>query len=250
MLAVGLGVAGAMTQIDRGNPAEAAQVEEPTEENAKQLDVDTYYAMMRLRGELGLTHRDLSAAGCDTAATHAALTNLLDWYETNKTSLFQARNAVIAAKTDLYDAGRAGGDNSRENIEALSSALEKAQQSLEVVQSQAIAQADAGLSQSQRARLSAGRNNTEIMGSLRYVPGLSELQSQRIRDAQSKRSKQASVMSEAGLSFSQKQELDALHSDAEQYSLQVAAGEATALPIPESILDERVEADELLGVEE
>ncbi|MEM6260714.1 MAG: hypothetical protein AAGI37_20900, partial [Planctomycetota bacterium] len=81
--AIGLGVISVMTQIDQGNPAQATQVQEPAEEDKRIIDVDTYYAMMRLRGELGFAHRDLSAAGCDTAATHAALTNLLDWYETN-----------------------------------------------------------------------------------------------------------------------------------------------------------------------
>ena len=233
---VGLGVTGVMTQFDQDNPVEAAQVEEQT---SKSLDADTYYAIERLRSELGLGQRDLSAAGCDTTATNEALIKLLVWYEANKSSLYSARNAVLAARKDIFEAEKTRGDESQSRLQALATALEEARGTLRLVEAQAIVEVETALTESQRQRLAAARANTNITGVLRYVPSLSDTQKQNIAAAQAKRSTTDAVLSAASLSWSQQQELAAIQADATRRHLEVAEGEAAALPVPESVRLER-----------
>ena len=92
---------------------------------------------------------------------------------------------------------------------------------------------------SQRQRLAAARANIGISGSLRYVHGLSDTQKQSIAGAQAARSTPGEVLSAAGLSVSQQQELNAVQAASGQHGAQVAAGEAAALPVPQSIRAER-----------
>ena len=242
---VGLGVAGVLTQTDQVALIETAQAQEPPQQDT--LDAETYHAIDRLRSELGLTHRDLCAAGCDTAAAHGALTTLLSWYEANKSSLYSARNAVLAARKNLYEASRASGDSPPGRLDALTQAVADARAALAQVHAQAVVRAESAMTQGQRQRLAAGRANTGIPGSLRYVHGLSDTQKQSITGAQTARSTPAKVLSAAGLSGSQQQELNAVQAASEQYGLQVAAGEAAALPVPQSIHAER-EAEAALPV--
>ncbi|MBX2852298.1 MAG: hypothetical protein KTR15_11200 [Phycisphaeraceae bacterium] len=240
--AIGLGVAGVMTQIDQGNPVEA-QVQEPAQREEK-IGANTYYAIQRLRSELKLTHRDLVSAGCDTAVTHEALTSLLGWYEVNKSSLYEARNELLAARKALYEASPTTAGGKPTDLIPYVQAVAEAQQVLEQVKAQAIGQAELGFTETQRQRLAAARTNTDITGSLRYIHSLSKAQKRRITEAQSKRSTSDAVLSTAGLSYSQQQDLAAMRRDTDQRSLQVAAGEATALPVPASIQAEIAAAEE------
>ncbi|MEM9109394.1 MAG: hypothetical protein AAGC72_05170 [Planctomycetota bacterium] len=102
--AIGLGVAGVMTQIDRGNPAEAAQAEDPAQPS--ELAELTYSRVHELRRQNGLENKDLAALGLTQSETSAVLTRLVQWCETNEAAITSARQAVITAKRNLREQQR------------------------------------------------------------------------------------------------------------------------------------------------
>jgi len=101
---VGLGIAGVFTQFDRGSATASAQVE--TQPQDKGLDLVAYRRVVQARQSMGLENKDLAALGLSDAEASAVLTQLVQWCETNKAAITQARQAINTAKRELRDQQR------------------------------------------------------------------------------------------------------------------------------------------------
>lgn len=239
--AVTLGVWGVSLNFDRGA---LAQAQDPGSgsgggEASVELDESTYFAVGRLRNELGLTSTDLRALECDTETAEAALSATLAWYETNQSSLHNARNNVLSAKRAIYKSHRADPRPTEAESEQLMEDLKTANEALATVMGQAVDAIGAELSADQRARWSAARENRGLNGALRYVPGLTDSQKSSAMAAQANGLGLASAVTQGGLTYEQTQVAEAVHAALRSPSTAVAEAEHNALPVPASLQQER-----------
>lgn len=231
---VGLGVAGVMTQIDQGNPVEAAQTKAQAEPSG--LDMATYGNVETLRRDGGLATEDLAALGMDEAEADAVLTRLADWCQANEKALSQSHQAVQHAQNDLSEQqrlARTGQATQREladgtkKIKTLYEAKKAHDELTRTGSSYAMQGAPEKSVAWQRANELKGAASMEM----RYLAGMDK---QRIRSLKSEAGRQG-VSVEKALSSSEQRDLSEVRSRIRARLPGIQAAEAAALPLPEEL---------------
>ncbi|MBX2851141.1 MAG: hypothetical protein KTR15_05280 [Phycisphaeraceae bacterium] len=249
--AVGLGVAGVLTQLDRGNPVEAAQVQEQPAGGG--LDPLTYSRIEQLRRATGLKNNDLAALGATDAEASAVLTRLVEWCEANEAAVTQARRAVNAAKGDLREQQRLvrigqASDRQLTDADGKAQAVADAEQAYAGLlgTGAAYAMQAPGMAPGKAAAWQdAAALNGLIDSDLCYLPGMD---ANRLGWLQGEAERRG-VALEQVLSISEQQELRALRERVSAGMPGILVAEAVTLPPPEELrsdawlLDEAAEAE-------
>ena len=131
----------------------------------------------RLRGDLGLTNRDLAAMGLSEAQAQSVLQALLDWSEGNQARVDAARSAERVAQAQLREATRKVRVGPRDesvirSLPRLRDQVEQKRRARTALQAEAAALVEARLDGAQRGRWLTIRGQRHAPGELRYVPGL------------------------------------------------------------------------------
>ena len=235
-LAIGLGVTAVMTQIDRGNPVEAAQATAEPET----LSLVTYTHVERLRRSGGLANEDLAALDMDKTEATAVLTRLADWCKTNERVLYESEQSVARAQNVLREnqrLARTGQATQRDltegktKIEALYEAKKAQEELVETGTAYAMQAAPDKSSAWTRANELKGRASLEM----RYVSALDKSRIDSLNDE----AKRRGVGLEKVLSRSELRQLSEVRNRIRLKISGIQAAEALALPKPVELrLDE------------
>lgn len=188
---VGLGIAGVVTQLDRGNPVEAAQVEV----KAEPVDPWVYDRLRSIRQEQALTNTDMASIGLGLDESKAVLNTLKTWVEQNREQLESKDLAVLQARRELQLAQRSVRVGPRDeevirSLPGLEAELSNAVTSLQNLHEDAGKSIEGQLTAGQRSAWRAAKSNLAagVPSRYRFAVNLTEAQLMRINEAMSNRS--------------------------------------------------------------
>lgn len=235
---VGLGIAGIVTQLGRGNPAEAAQVEATPGQAG--LALDTYSRVERVRREAGLGNQDLAALGLSCTEAESVMTRLVEWCEANEAGITRAIAEVTTAKRERREQQRLvriGEASEREladangKIKAVADAVQAYTELMKAGALRALQASAPGTSTAwQRASGLKGKASIEM----RYIDGMDE---DRLAYLETESKRQKAEISEV-MSYSEKQACQAVRDRMKASMPGVLLAESLALPLPEELRDE------------
>ena len=248
---VGLGIAGVVTQLDRGSSTAAAQVE--VQPQGDRLDLLTYSRVEQVRRAKGLSNTDLAALGVTDSEASAVLARLAEWCETNAAAITQARQAVNTAKSDLREQQRVVRIGQASQAQ-LTDTGGKAQ-AVAAAQQAYTSLLDTGAAYAMQAsgmapgKAAAWQNAAALKGQvdsdLRYLSGMD---ASRLQTLEAEAARQG-VALEQVLSISEQQELRTVRERISARMPGILVAEAVVLPAPEELradewrLDEAAESE-------
>lgn len=226
-----LGIAATLivTNLDNGNPVEAAQAEAVSEG----LDMTTYGNVDAVRRAAGLESKSLAALGMDEAEATAVLTRLVSWCEANEKSLADTKQTVYRAERELHQQQRLvriGQATARQlsDADGKAQAVKDAKQAHDKLMKSGAAYAMQGAPSKADGWERALSLKDQATTDLRYV---STLDARRLGELHSDAKRQKVAM-EKQLSYGEQRELKAVRERITTSIPAVRAAEETALPLP------------------
>ncbi len=215
----------------------------PPESN--EMDVATYTAVSRLRQELALTNADLAAMGCSQEDTQRLLSALVQWCETNKTTLKTKEVAIRQGRNQLRQLHRqinVGPRNERVIAEVQDLYAQLAQQvgDRRSFVEGAKAAVHAVATADQRSIHQAALANRGMPNRMRYVPDLTGEQVKAIRQAMSRRTTDSAAITstiDQTLNLLQRSASDQALTNQRRNMPGVLAAEKNILPTPSESID-------------
>ena len=163
------------------------------QQSATKLERTIYSQVQLLRDQLCLTNSTLAAMGCSQPQTEQVMSQLLNWYQQNKSLLDRHRLAQRQAQRELREAGHRINIGPRDEqllsrLPALHQSVANADQQYQQFVQTAASAAGTGLDSAQQQIWSNVRANKDVPEAYRFA---SKLDAEQIKTLRVKLSKQA-----------------------------------------------------------